>query len=271
MLMKPTVLTLGAFAGLCACIFGQSTTGTLLGTLTDPGDAAIPGAQVELKNIATGATVTTTTGPEGILRFNSLVRATYTLTIKPTSGFKSYTQANIDVTANEVRDLGKIPLAIGAVTEQVTVTAASTPVQTGSSENSKLIDQKQLVAITLKSRDLFGLMLTLPGVAVTQRETTSENTVGSVRIKGATNSSANFTVDGITNLDAGSNGTSHFEPNIDSIAKMRVLTGNYRAEYGRNSNGVITIVTKGGSQDFHGSAWLTSAMRCSTPKASSRT
>ena len=71
---------------------------------------------------------------------------------------------------------------------------------------------------------------------------------GSVRINGAVNSSANFTVDGITNLDTGSNGTSHFEPNMDSIAEMRVLTSNYQAEYGRNSGGVISVVTKGGSQ-----------------------
>src|SRR5712692_8469656 len=189
--MKRMALTLGVLTLLlCGCIFGQSTTGTLLGTLADPGDAAVPGAQVALKNIATGAIVTTTTGAEGIFRFNSLVPTTYTLTIMPATGFKTYTQANIDVTANEVRDLGKITLAIGAVTEQVTVTAASTPVQTGSSENSKLIDQKQLTSITLKGRDLFGLMLTLPGVAVNQRETTSENTIGSVRINGATNSSA---------------------------------------------------------------------------------
>ena len=98
-------------------------------------------------------------------------------------------------------------------------------------------------------------MVTLPGVNVTQRDTTSENSIGSVRINGAPNSSANFTVDGVTNLDTGSNGTSHFEPNIDSIGEMRVLTSNYQAEYGRNSNGIISIVTKGGGQEFHGSAW----------------
>ena len=62
-------------------------------------------------------------------------------------------------------------------------------------------------------------------------------------------------MDGITNLDTGSNGTSHFEPNLDSIAEMRVLTSNYQAEYGRNSNGVISVVTKGGGREFHGSAW----------------
>src|SRR5262249_36406113 len=206
--------------------------------------------------VATGAVVSTTTGPEGIFRFNSLVPAIYNLTIKAPSGFKTYSQSNLEVTANEVRDLGKIPLSLGALTEQVTVTASTTSIQTASAENSKLIDNAQLTKITLKGRDLFGMMVTLPGVAVTQRDTTSESTIGSVRINGATNSSANFTVDGVTNLDTGSNGTSHFEPNIDSIAEMRVLTSNYQAEYGRNSGGVISIVTKGGGQEFHGSAWV---------------
>src|SRR5450759_1572846 len=160
-----------AMACLSGCIFSQSTTGTLLGTLADPGDAAVPGAQVELKNTATGAVVTTTTGAEGLFRFNSLVPATYNLTIRPSVGFKTYAQAAIEVTANEVRDLGRISLTIGAITEQVTVTSVTTPVQTASAENSKLIDQNQLTRITLKGRDLFGLMLTLPGVAVTQRDT----------------------------------------------------------------------------------------------------
>src|SRR5215471_2273418 len=255
MLTMRNALALCAVALLCGPLYGQTTTGTLLGTLADPGDAAVPGAQVELRNIATGAIVTTTTGAEGIFRFNSLIPATYNLTIKPSAGFKTYTQPNIDVTANEVRDLGRISLVIGAINEQVTVTGETTPVQTGSSENSKLIDQNQLNKITLKGRDMFGLMVTLPGVTVTQRDTTSENSVGSVRINGAPYASANFTVDGITNLDTGSNGTSHYEPNMDSIAEMRVLTSNYQAEYGRNSGGVISVVTKSGSQEFHGSAW----------------
>jgi hypothetical protein len=119
-----------AMALLCGCIFGQTTTGTLLGTVADPTDAGVPGALVELKNAATGAVTSTTTGAEGIFRFNSLVPATYSLTIKPAAGFKTYTQSNIDVTANEVRDLGKIPLALGAITEQVSVTATTTLTQT---------------------------------------------------------------------------------------------------------------------------------------------
>src|SRR6267154_1339302 len=83
----------------------------------------------------TGAVITTTTGAEGIFRFNSLVPAIYNLTIKSAAGFKTYQQSNIEVTASEVRDLGRIPLTLGAITEQVSVTAAATPIQTASGEN----------------------------------------------------------------------------------------------------------------------------------------
>jgi hypothetical protein len=253
--MKRVAQALCALALLYGRSFGQSTTGTLLGVVADPSDAAVPKALVELRNTATGAVTRTTTEAEGIFRFNSLVPASYNLTIRATAGFKTYTESNIEVTANEVRDLGKISLAMGALTEQVSVTAATTLTQTASSENSKLIDQSQMANLTLKGRDMFGMMVTLPGVTLSQKDTTSESTIGSVRINGAANSSANFTVDGITNLDTGSNGTSHFEPNMDSIAEMRVLTSNYQAEYGRNSGGVISVVTKGGGRDFHGSGW----------------
>ena len=117
MTCKRMAQLLCVMALLCGCVFSQTTTGTLLGTVTDPGDAAVPGVQIELKNNATGAVVTTSTGAEGIFAFNSLVPATYTLTVKPAAGFKSYTQTSIVVTANERRDLGKIPLTLGALSE----------------------------------------------------------------------------------------------------------------------------------------------------------
>jgi len=255
MLLQRMAQVLCALVLLCGCVFAQSTTGTLAGSVVDPADAAVPGTRVEVKNTATGAVTTTNTGTEGLFRFNSLAPATYILTIRPATGFKTYTQSNIDVTADEVRDLGKIALALGTMTENVSVTAVATPIQTASGENSKLIDKDQFEKITLKGRDMFGLMVMLPGVNASQAQTTSESSVGSVRINGAAIASANFTVDGITDLDTGSNGTTHFEPNMDSIAEMRVLTSNYQAEYGRNANGVISVVTKGGSTEFHGSAW----------------
>src|SRR4051812_20575588 len=110
---KRIAQVLCALTLLCGHLIAQTTTGTLLGTVADPGDAAVAGAQVELKNVATGAVTVTNTGAEGIFRFNSLVPATYTLSIKAAVGFKAYQQFNIEVTASEVRDLGKIALALG--------------------------------------------------------------------------------------------------------------------------------------------------------------
>src|SRR5580704_3698983 len=256
MILRRITHTLCAIALLSGRIFGQSTTGTLVGIVADPANAAVPNAQVELKNNATGAVIATKSGAEGIFRFNSLVPATYSLTVEPPAGFKTYTEAAVDVTADEIRDLGRIHLSLGAQTEHVTVMATTESIQTASSENSKLIDNNQLSNITIKGRDLFGLMVTMPGVYLTSTgaaDTTSENTIGRVRINGA--SGPNFAVDGITDLDTGSNGTSHYEPNMDAIADMRVLSSNYQAEFGRSSAGTISVVTKGGSQQFHGSAW----------------
>jgi len=152
MALQRTAWMLSALAFFCGSIFSQSTTGTLLGTVSDPGDAAIAGARIELSNVATRAVITTTTGLEGIFRFNSLVPATYNLTIKAPAGFKTYSQSDIEVTANEVRDLGKITLAMGSLTEEVTVTASTASIQTASAENSKLIDNAQLTKLTLKGR-----------------------------------------------------------------------------------------------------------------------
>ena len=262
MTLRRIVQALGALTLLCGCAVSQTTTGTLLGTITDPGDAAVPNVQIEIKNLTTGATRNTVSGPEGIFRFNSLEPARYDLAIKATTGFKTYNQTSIDVTADEVRDLGRIRLALGSLTEEVSVTAAATPVQTASSENSTLVDSNQMVDLTLKGRDLFAALVTVPGINfgttyLAGGDATSEgNGLGSMSINGGGGDRANFTVDGITDMDTGSNGTLHYEPTMDTISEMRVLTTNYQAEYGRNASGTIAVVTKGGGQEFHGTAYV---------------
>src|ERR1035437_3705742 len=105
MTTKRIMAAFSLVALLCVPGFAQTTTADLLGIVTDSSNAAVPGAQVELKNQTTGFVRTTVSGPEGIFRFNSLEPAKYNLTIKPSAGFKTYSENNIDVTANEVRDL----------------------------------------------------------------------------------------------------------------------------------------------------------------------
>lgn len=242
---------------LCGCVYAQTTTATLVGTVTDSSDAAVPGAQIQIKNLTTGTLFNTTSGPEGIFRFNSLQPAKYSVTIKATN-FETALMSTVDVTPSAINDVGRVALKVGTVTQTVEVQAPVTPVQTTSSENSKLVDSTQMVDLSLKGRDLFAVLTTVPGVYfgnayLTSGDTASESTaLQNMQINGGGTGHANFQVDGITDLDTGSNMTTHFEPNMDSVAEMRVLTTNYQAEYGRNSSGQISVVTKGGSQEFHG-------------------
>jgi hypothetical protein len=254
-----------ALALTCGCVFGQSATGTLQGTVLDPVGAAVPGVTVVIKNPATGATRNTVSGEDGTFILNSVDAATYDLTITAKAGFKTYAQKGVAVTTNERRDVGRITLELGALTEQVTVEATATPIQTASGENSKLIEGSQLANITLKGRDMFAILQTIPGISFGNALLTgsggdatsnASGTFGSMQINGGGTARSNFTVDGVVNVDNGNNAQVDFMPTMDTIAEIRVLTTNYQAEFGHSSSGQISLVTKGGSSSFHGTGFF---------------
>jgi hypothetical protein len=250
------LLVLCLCALLCTSAFSQTISGSIIGTITDPANAVMPGVAVQITDTATGAVRSATSNESGLFRFVNLEPSTYTVTVKA-QGFKTRVETTIELSASETRDLGRMSLSLGSLTDEVTVTAERTPVQTASGEKSQTVDGNQLNDITLKGRDLFGYMKLVPGVIDTtaSRDVTSPNAIGGITINGNT-SAKNFTVDGITDMDTGSNGTLHYEPNIDAIQELKILTSNYQAEFGRNSGGTITVVTKSGTQQFHGTgAW----------------
>jgi Carboxypeptidase regulatory-like domain len=239
----------------------QTVAGTLLGTVLDPASAVVPGATVTLTETETGNSRVATSDTSGVFRFPNIAPGNYSVSIQA-SGFKNLVQTSIMVGASEVRDLGKLSMAIGNTSEKISVVAEATAIQLASSEKGNLVDSKQLEDVTLKGRDLFGYMKLVPGVidragllgdpGAGNRDVASENGIRAITING--NSSAlNFTVDGITDMDTGSNGTLHYEPNMDAIQELKILTSNYQAEFGRNSGGTITAITKAGTQSFHGS------------------
>jgi hypothetical protein len=208
----PTAMALG---GARFAAGPGAVSGALTGTVVDSSGAAVPGAQIEAKNLATGAVRNTVSGPEGIFVFNSLEPARYSLSVRA-SGFKSYAQNDLNVEASAVHDLGKMPLAIGALTEEISVTAAATPVQTASSDSSKLSGEA-MANLSLKGRDAFAMLQTIPGVTMGNTymtggdATSANNGVGALQINGSGGHS-NFTVDGVANLDT-----------VDTIAEIRVI------------------------------------------------
>jgi hypothetical protein len=257
--MKKTTLWFCAVTLFTVCLFGQTVSSVLQGTVIDPANAVVPNAQVKVMATQTGATRATVTDSTGLFRFLDLEPGPYSISVAA-PGFKGYQQTNIVLNANETRDLGKLSLTIGSAGETVTVTAEAVTIQLGSSEKAVLVDGTQLSNVTLRGRDVFGYLKLLPGVIdnsygttnAGNRDVTSPNAIRGITINGNT-SALNFTVDGITDMDTGSNSTLHYEPNADAVQEMKVLTSNYQAEFGRNSGGTINVVTKNGTQDFHGS------------------
>ena len=213
---------------LCSGLIGQTVSSSLFGTVLDPSGAAVPNAPVTLTDKDTGSVRTALTDGTGVFRFLNLSPGDYSVSVRA-SGFKGFTAAAVTVEANQTRDVGKVSLEIGSSTDTVTVMAEAQAVQLASSEKAQAIAGNQLNDITLKGRDLFGYLKLVPGVIDTtaSRDVTSPNAIGGITINGNT-SAKNFTVDGITDMDTGSNGTLHYEPNLDAIQEMKILTSNYR-------------------------------------------
>ncbi len=254
--MKHYTRIVFALALCCAGMYGQTVSSSLEGVVVDPADAAVANAPVTMTNVDTKVTRTANTDNTGTYRFLQVDPGTYNITVKAT-GFKTETQTGIVVSAQETHSGGKMVLQLGSVSDSISVTAEIAQVQLASSEQSRTVDSADLSDITLKGRDLFGYMKLVPGVIDTggqARDVTSPNNLGSIVIQGNQSNTLNFTVDGVTDMDTGSNGSLHYEPNMDAIQELKVLSSVYQAEFGRNSGGTITVVTKNGTQQFHGSA-----------------
>ena len=237
----------------------QNTAGSIKASIVDSNGSAIAGANAVLTNQATKLDFKTVSNASGLLDFPSIVAGDYALTVEAT-GFDKYVRTTIHLTSGETRDLGTVALTIGAVSQSVSVADTVTPLQDASGERSGTVSGQQLNALALKGRDFFALAGLLPGVVdtnVTGRDATSPNSLSGIIINGGRDESKNYTVDGVSALDTGGGNTVHYEPNMESIAEVKILSANYEAEYGRNAGGTISVITRGGGASYHGSAWWT--------------
>src|SRR6185503_330358 len=190
--------------------------------------------------------------PEGTFLFPDLLAGTYDIAVKM-DGFKPYEQKGVELSATERVALRAIALQVGALNEQVTVKAEASLVQTTNGARSGLITRDNIEDIALKGRDFAGMLKLLPGVIDTRnREAPGWENMNNLSINGRT--SFNFSYDGVTNKDTGQNGANYAAPALDSIAEIKVQTSNFQAEYGRSSGATISVVTRSGSRDFHGTA-----------------
>ncbi|MGC8792519.1 MAG: carboxypeptidase regulatory-like domain-containing protein [Bryobacteraceae bacterium] len=234
-------------------VLAQGTTSRVLGLVQDPTGAAVPGATVQLTNEATGAVFTTRTSETGAYVFEAVQSGRYTITVEA-AGFKRFVSRGNEVTIGQPTTVN-VKLEVGALVEQIEVSASYELVQTSTSGNigNLFTDRmiRDLPLVGTRGRNPLTLVLLQPGVV------SGANTGGGVHVHGARDRAWNFTLDGI-DINETSAGGSNFSPlrtNPDSLAEFRVLTSSFTADYGRNSGGQVTMITRSGSNEFHGSAF----------------
>ena len=232
----------------------QSTGGRIRGTVVDPSGGAVVGAKVVLINEANGTQRETQSGATGEYIFLEVPVGNYQVQVDQT-GFKKYLRKGIVVNLNEVVNLD-IALVVGGSTETVEVTGAPPLVDTTSTQLGAVVGERAVSNLPLAQRDTYQLLQLQPGVQsqVGLDSVYGSDRAGVVSVNGGRGRDNNFTVNGGDGNDLFA-GLPAIQPSPDAIEEFRVLTNTFDAEYGRNSGAVVNVVTKSGSNDWHGSAY----------------
>ncbi|HJZ69886.1 MAG TPA: TonB-dependent receptor, partial [Blastocatellia bacterium] len=237
-------------------VLAQTNVGRISGTVTDTSGAVIPDATVIITNEATKLTRTVTTDDKGFYVVTNLPVGSYTVAAEQ-KGFKKAVKSDNNLVADG-RLTVDFELEAGAVTESVTVSAsAGETVNTTSGEVARVIDTSQVQELALNGRNYMQLTTLIPGAPLLNDDQLGLMTGLSVNqpINGNRGNANLLTVDGGFNLDSGSNNSQINNVGVDFIREVKIQTSNFSAEYGRNSGASINIVTRSGSNKFHGSAF----------------
>ena len=240
-------------------VHAQTTTvGTISGTVRDEKGAVVPKAEVSIQSEGTGISRTVNSDDNGFYLANSLPAGRYTVTTAP-SGFKKTVATSVELHVSENKVVN-LDVQVGQVSETVTVSSDAAPVETRSGEVSSLITEKQVTELPLNGRNYAQLALMVPGVSPANGGGFSTGGTGldshvDMSVNGNQSNANMWTVDGVNNMDVGSNATLLVFPSIDSIQEFRVERNSFSAEYGQAQGAVINLITKGGSNQFHGAGF----------------
>jgi outer membrane receptor protein involved in Fe transport len=237
-------------------LFAQGSGGRILGRVSDQSGALLSGLKVTATNEATGATHQTQTTASGDYAFPAVPVGVYTLTFDM-AGFKTNIRKGVTVEINQVVTLNST-MQIGQAKELVEVTTEAPLVDTTTTQLGAVMNTQQVASLPLNSRDTYQLLQLQPGVMSTVGSSNSlvfgSDSAGAVSVNGGRGRSNNFSVNGGDANDLFAN-LPTVQPSPDSIQEFRVLTNTFDAEYGRNSGSVVNVVTKSGTNQWHGSTY----------------
>jgi hypothetical protein len=243
-------------AAVCAPLFGQAGLGTITGSVVDHSAAVIAGAKVQVVEVATKSTREVVTNTQGIFDLPSLVPGQYVLTVTAT-GFREEKLENILINGFQQLSLGQIMLQVGSgPATSVTVTADQQLVK-DSGERVETLQAAQVSEIPNDGRNWANLLRLIPGAVANEDTGVTGREYGyygyqDITINGKAYQSTQVNLDGGSIIDHGSDGKVTVSPSLESIQEISFLTNNFTAEYGNRSGAVINVVTKSGTNSFHG-------------------
>jgi outer membrane receptor protein involved in Fe transport len=248
-----------AILSICCCLasYAADVTGSVDGTVKDPGGAIAPGVQVSVTNVGTNEVYRATTDNTGTYFIRDLPVGVYQLTLEP-KGFKKFVANGLRVQVNEAVRVD-ITLQIGDVTQSVDVSAAAETVDTSSITLKTVVDQQRIENLPLNGRNPTQLMQLVAGVTpdLQNANVTSGTTypgVTAVSVNGGRANTTNYILDGAQNNDHYSNAPNPM-PDPDALQEFSVQTNTFSAEFGRNVGGIVNAVTRSGTNSVHGSAF----------------
>jgi Carboxypeptidase regulatory-like domain/TonB dependent receptor/TonB-dependent Receptor Plug Domain len=242
-----------------------ANTGAITGTISDQSGAAVPNVEVDVTNQSNASTRNVATGADGSYRVSLLPPGSYRIEAKRT-GFTSAVRSDVSVLVTEITNLN-LQLAIGSNAETVTVSAQPEMIQTDSNALGRVADQKTVENLPLAARNFTQIIGLSPGVSVGLTDATQlgTGTGGMINltnddlsVNGSRGTDNNYQIDGApANEDIGRGGQSGgiAIPNPDAIAEFKVVTGQFDASYGRNAGASVNVITKSGTNEFHGNVY----------------
>ena len=242
------------FVLLCSAAGAQEARGTIQGRVTDSSGAAVPGATVEVFNLATGVATTTNTNAEGSYRVPFLNPGTYRVTVT-LQGFSKYVSDQLEV---HVADLLTVDAAlkVGAVTDEVTVMATAATVDRSSADLGQLVDARRIAELPIREGSPVELVILAPGVTVTtdlrSRKAAFNNGLSQFSTDGVGEKKNDFTIDGVSNV---ANDRVAYSPPSASVEEFKIHTNSYDAAVGNTMGAVVNLVTKSGTNTLHGQAY----------------
>jgi hypothetical protein len=243
--------------GLVPPVSAQEVSAGITGVVSDPSGAAIVGATVVAKEANRGFEYTTETNAVGVYVFPRIPGGTYELTVEA-QGFRKYVQSRLVLEVNQ-RARIDINMQLGAVTETIEVTGEVPLLNTDTTIVGQTVDSTNLTETPLASRNYIELTLLTPGTTTTslagmRDSTRSGYSQSRPYVNGNRAQANNFLLDGIDNNQVSDNYTA-YQPNVDAIQEVKMITNNASAEFGNFQGGIMNIIMKGGTNQFHGTAF----------------